>query len=55
MSSISRRGKEGAANRALALAMQGKRSSGAAGPHADKRTRRARTRSAQRARVLADQ
>jgi hypothetical protein len=52
MSSISKRGKAGMGNRAMALAMVGKRTSNAAGKHADKRDRRARTRSAQRARVL---
>ena len=54
MSSISKQAKRGAANRALAVAMVGKRSSNAAGPHADRRTRRTRTRAAQRARVLGD-
>lgn len=41
-------------NKALMVAMVGKRSSSAAGKHADKRDKRARTRSAQRARVLKD-
>jgi hypothetical protein len=52
MPSMTKAAKHGGANLALAKAMVGKRSSGAAGPHADKRNRRARTRSAQRARVL---
>ena len=39
-------------NPALALAMQGKRSSGAAGPHADRRTRRVKTRGASKARAI---
>lgn len=55
MSSISKAGKTGGANRALALAMVGKRSSNAAGKHADRRTRRVRTRAAQRARVIGEQ
>lgn len=42
------------ANRAMALAMVGKRTSSAAGKHADKRDKRARTRSAQRARAMRD-
>jgi hypothetical protein len=40
------------ANPAMAEAMRGLRSSGAAGTHADKRERRARTRAARRERVL---
>lgn len=52
MSSISKRGKVGGANLALALAMNGKRSSNAAGKHADKRTKRTRTRAAAKARAL---
>lgn len=43
---------EAVANRALAVAMVGKRTSNAAGKHADKRTKRARTRATQRARAL---
>ena len=43
---------EKVANPALALAMLGKRSSGAAGPHADRRTRRVRTRGASKARAI---
>lgn len=41
------------ANLALALAMRGKAS--AAGVHADRRTKRNRTRSAQKRRAIADQ
>jgi hypothetical protein len=52
MPSMSTAGKHGGANLALAKAMVGKRSSNAAGKHADKRAKRARTRSAQRARAL---
>jgi hypothetical protein len=52
VASMSKKGKQGAANLALALAMQEKRRSGAAGTHADKRTKRNRTRSAQRARAI---
>lgn len=55
MSSISKAGKAGMGSRALALAMQGKRFSSAAGKHADRRTRRNRSRSAQRATALRDQ
>lgn len=40
------------ANLALAQAMQGLRRSNAAGKHADKRTKRARTRSAAKARAM---
>lgn len=54
MSSISKQAKQGGANRALAIAMVGKRTSNAAGKHADKRTKRARTRSAQRARAMGE-
>jgi hypothetical protein len=42
----------GIANPLLAEAMRGKRSSNASGTHADKREKRARTRSAQLAREL---
>lgn len=52
VSSTKRKRKEGAANLALALAMVGKRTSSAAGTHGDKRAKRARTRAAQRARIL---
>lgn len=43
-----------AANPDMARAMHGKRTSNAAGTHADKRTKRARTRSASIARDLKD-
>jgi len=43
------------ANPELARAMVGKRSSGAAGPHLDRRGRRARTRGASLARALREQ
>jgi hypothetical protein len=43
---------EAVANRALAVAMVGKRTSNAAGKHADKRSKRVRTRSAAKARAL---
>lgn len=43
------------ANPELAEAMRGKRSSNAAGTHADKRTKRARTRDAQLKKDLRDQ
>jgi len=39
-------------NKPMMMAMVGKRSSNAAGKHADKRDKRARTRSAQRARAM---
>lgn len=41
-------------NRPLALAMQGKRRSSAASKHADRRTRRNRSRTAQRTRAIRD-
>jgi hypothetical protein len=43
---------EAVANRALAVAMVGKRTSNAAGKHADKRSKRVRTRSSAKARAL---
>ena len=43
------------ANYAYIEAMLGKRMSSAAGPHADKREKRARTRSAQKIKALQDQ
>lgn len=42
------------ANPALAAAMRGLRGSSAASPHADRRTRRARTRGAATSRALRD-
>lgn len=44
--------REKVGNPALALAMVEKRRSGAAGPHADRRTRRERTRGASLARAI---
>jgi len=46
--------KDTGGNKPLMVAMVGKRSSNAAGKHKDKRDKRARTRSAQRARALKD-
>jgi hypothetical protein len=52
MSSMSKSAKHAAANHALAVAMVGKRTSSAAGKHADRRTKRNRTRAAQRANAV---
>lgn len=41
-------------NRPLAIAMVGKRTSSAAGKHADKRTKRARTRGAAKCRAIGE-
>jgi len=46
--------KDTGGNKALMVAMVGKRSSNAAGKHKDKRDKRARTRGAQRARAMKD-
>lgn len=48
-------GLPGMGNFALASAMQEKRRSGAAGVHADKRDKRARTRAAAKARALKEE
>lgn len=50
MSKSTKREKVG--NPALALAMVEKRRSGAAGPHADRRTRRVKTRGAAKSRAI---
>lgn len=44
----------GGRNEALAYAMVGKRTSSAAGKHADKRDKRTRTRGAKKARAMKD-
>ena len=49
---MKRTAKRSTANLALAQAMVGKRTSNAAGKHADRRNKRARTRAASKARAM---